>query len=282
MPTISYQPHFWEREEYSVVCNVHDKAYPLHSHEYNELFLILEGSLIHQKNGKTEKIGQRSLCLMRQKDIHSFKPGNKEERFVIINCEFSDRIVHDIEEFMVEAGVNSPASGWSGTLRNIPPDIWHGLVDKARRLAYYYTQQDTRTDVRRVLFKTLLIDTFTLLSESEAYMTSNPPRWLSRLREKMYKEENFIAGLPRLLELSGYGQEYVGRMMRQYYDETPTELINRLRIQKAAKMFSEARFDAYRIMIECGFNHYSWFHRCFKRYFGMSPNQFLKISKGNL
>jgi len=272
-------PDFPAGQEYGVYSNCFHggDCYPEHRHRFYEFFLVTEGALTHRKNGLTDTMARRSLCLNYPDDQHELSNSREHEHVTIVNCTFSKPLLGAVEKLVTSAGLQRPPSGWSRTLKNIPPTIWQGLENKTHRLLFQHGQMSPAG--RNALFQSLLLDVLLLLAEPEKGMTSAPPEWLVRLREKMQQEENFIVGLDRMLQLARRSQEHLTRTMRRFYGETPTEFINRLRTAKAARMLLQSQLNLLAIMEECGFRNYAWFLRCFHRNFSMSPQQYLTLNR---
>jgi signal transduction histidine kinase/ligand-binding sensor domain-containing protein/CheY-like chemotaxis protein/AraC-like DNA-binding protein len=57
---------------------------------------------------------------------------------------------------------------------------------------------------------------------------------------------------------------------------TPNELIQVIRLKKAALLLAENRYRVNEICYMVGFNNPSYFSKCFRKQFGMKPNEFLK------
>ena len=87
----------------------------------------------------------------------------------------------------------------------------------------------------------------------------------------MCKEENFLAGLPRMISLSGVSQEHLTRQFRKYLDMSPIEFINLKRIGLAAKLLTEGNHEILEVCYACGFNNLSHFYHCFKKQYGCTP-----------
>ncbi|MBN2640205.1 MAG: helix-turn-helix domain-containing protein, partial [Victivallales bacterium] len=86
-------------------------------------------------------------------------------------------------------------------------------------------------------------------------------------------------GLKRFIELAGRTQEHLTRSMKKYYDESPTAFINQLRVRKAARLLLSSQQEIWEIMYECGFNSHAYFLKCFRKSFGMSPRQYIKVNR---
>lgn len=62
-------------------------------------------------------------------------------------------------------------------------------------------------------------------------------------------------------------------------DITPNELIQVVRLKKAAALLAENKYRINEICYMVGFNHPSYFSKCFQKQFGMKPGEFLNSRK---
>jgi AraC-like DNA-binding protein len=58
---------------------------------------------------------------------------------------------------------------------------------------------------------------------------------------------------------------------------SPSELIKKLRLNKAAKLIESNSGNVSEIALEVGFNNPSYFADCFKKQFGVAPSQYHKM-----
>ena len=56
--------------------------------------------------------------------------------------------------------------------------------------------------------------------------------------------------------------------------ESPSDLIKRIRLNKAAKLIEQKSGNISEIALEVGFNNPSYFAKCFQNQFGFSPSQY--------
>ena len=105
------------------------------------------------------------------------------------------------------------------------------------------------------------------------------PAWLSDLITDMHLGENMQEGLPALLRLSGYSQEYLNRVFRKYLDLTPTQFINNIRLNQAALLLSKPSADILDVCDSCGFHNLSHFYHLFKTFYGLSPKKYQKLCR---
>lgn len=65
------------------------------------------------------------------------------------------------------------------------------------------------------------------------------------------------------------------KLFRNEFDTSPTDYINRKRVELAAEMIQSAPHQQLKeIFLACGFTNYSYFHRTFKKFKKISPSQF--------
>jgi AraC-like DNA-binding protein len=91
------------------------------------------------------------------------------------------------------------------------------------------------------------------------------------LFEHVHSHLNEDISLDALCELSHFSKSYVIRIFKKHTGQTPTEYINRCRIEQAKELLtSKCVTDT---ALDCGFNNVSYFIRTFKRYTGVTPRE---------
>lgn len=108
------------------------------------------------------------------------------------------------------------------------------------------------------------------------------PKWLLELDQEMNKRENYIVGLPRMIEISMYSQEHLNRTFKRYLKTTPTEYINTKRLGYASELLIEQKYAIADICYMVGFNNLSHFYSVFKKEYKCTPNQFVKKMNKNM
>lgn len=84
--------------------------------------------------------------------------------------------------------------------------------------------------------------------------------------------------LPRILNASGYAEDYIRAKFKEYTGKTPTKFLTEIRIKKA-KFLIEIYGQTVllqEIMLKCGFYDYSYFSKKFKQYCGISPREYVR------
>lgn len=248
-----------------------DQYYLEHSHDYFELFIILEGIMRHRFNGKTQNLSAGTLCLLRPDDQHSVMSAVSSEKLHIINIVFTEKIFNQSVLFINQEFKLACDDKDFFQALNLTLEERHLLETKISLL-----KGAVFPALKISLFKSFLQDVLLLISQRNFSDQRAVPEWLSQAREKMWQKENFLRGLEYFVETSGKTQEHLTRTMKRYYNETPQAYLIHLRIEEAARLLRNTQLSLEEIMYKTAFQNMSYFRRCFKRYYGDPPRRYLK------
>lgn len=73
---------------------------------------------------------------------------------------------------------------------------------------------------------------------------------------------------------SRWSEKQVYRRVKQLTGKTPTELIRDVRLEKAAMYLSQGSLTVMEVMYKVGFTTASWFSRCFREKYGVTPSDY--------
>ena len=244
-----------------------------HTHEFYEIFLIEDGEVRHYYNQQEELLTPGTLCLIWPEDIHCFqKHSKKTVRF--LNIAFSS------EQFVKGCDLwETYYDGSPDALKNhtlLPLSLSQSVMLKMLYIMNYMVQKETI--LPEYLVQEILVDSLIWL-KSQKNDCSNIPLWLEQAYKDMAVNDNHLGGIPRFVELSGKSQEYLTRMMKKYYKQTPSAYLNELRLRQAASLIRTTNTSILDIMLECGFSSVSYFNQRFREYYGISPSGYRKLNR---
>lgn len=127
---------------------------------------------------------------------------------------------------------------------------------------------------RKIYFRSILAFILYRFAAFEDTQRTSIPDHLTKIIDKMSEKENFVEGLPKMLKISHITQEHLTREFRKHLNLTPTEFINLKRLDYAAQLLSENKYNVAEICFMCGFNNLSHFYHSFKKQYGCTPKQF--------
>ena len=97
------------------------------------------------------------------------------------------------------------------------------------------------------------------------------PDWLQRACEQIQRPELFALGAPGLVKAAGRSAEHVARTVRAVLGQTPSDYVNRIRMEHAARELRVSNRPIAEICLECGLSNLSHFYALFRAAHGRSP-----------
>ncbi len=243
------------------------ETYPVHTHDFYEIFYVVQGRAMHNINGESECCMSGTLQLLRPADCHAYSFINRYD-MELISIGISRSIMEEIVRFSeLELEVIEG--------RQMPLGVSYD-ARRAEAVFRSLTKIDRieNADGRRVYAKSLLAGLLYDLT-NKPVQSRKIPEWLNSLIMEMSLAENFKAGLKRMVELSHVTQSHMNREMKKYLDMTPTEFINSKRIALAADLLLEGAHSTTEIAELCGFETLSNFYENFNRFCQCSPKEFV-------
>ena len=243
---------------------------PPHTHDFYEMFYLLEGSLTHTINGETEALTAGDLVMVRPQDCHSLAG----KRFHMINVafradswrRFCSLVGLDASEFVDVAVAPPPSIHVPETQRQECAAIFGRILNSFQHQPHGRSSRQILCWFWSAALEFLLPDEREAAGQNEAR-----PVWLSHACRAMCEEENLRAGLSRFVDVSGVTRAHLTRTLRAYRDQTPTEFVNEVRLRRAAMLLATTPAEIIDIAIDCGFENLSYFYRRFRRQYGKSP-----------
>ncbi len=111
----------------------------------------------------------------------------------------------------------------------------------------------------------------------EQQITDDIPQWLRTTVEMMHDKLRFGENaLENMVALSGKSQEYLTRATQRYYQKTPVQIINEIRINFARKQLEITNYSVTDIAYESGYSSPSLFIKTFKKLTSFTPNSYRK------
>ncbi|MGL5700718.1 MAG: transcriptional regulator ChbR [Kluyvera sp.] len=114
----------------------------------------------------------------------------------------------------------------------------------------------------------------------EDVQDDDTPRWLKQLVSDMHKKSMFGEfALRNMVELSGKTQSYLTRATKRYYNKTPGQIINDIRINFCKKQLETTNFPVADIAFDAGFNTPGLFITNFKKATSFTPGNYRRQSR---
>jgi AraC-like DNA-binding protein len=156
----------------------------------------------------------------------------------------------------------APCEAWqSPRAVPIPPECRQECEPAFRDALFSFHEGATALALCRFwsVVSAYLVPPHELRVEDEARM----PSWLRTACWAMRDEHNLQGGIPRLRELAGVSQAHLSRSLKASCGQTPTEFVNRLRVERAAILLATTTDEIGEIAAACRFTAPSYFYRRF-------------------
>ena len=258
------------------LINSLNKAAPLHTHDYYEFFLIINGSCLHQVNGKEQYLDKGALVFIRPDDVHSYGYFGKDDcQFINIPCsrEIIAATIQYLGNSLCVSRFLEAELPWVTLLSPIAVD---NFILRYEKLIMLSTIDKSQAKLNLMnLIVEILVQHYSKIQHDQEKVL---PLWFESLLTIMQKKENFTKGLLKMREISGRSIGHLNRVFKQYLNVTPTGYVNNLRLNYAKDLLTTTDLNATEVSLEAGFGNISHFYHLFKYSFKMPPLDFREKS----
>jgi len=245
-----------------------------HYHDYYEIFLLLDGEVIHCVNGERLPLKQGALVFIRPADTHDYLL-REGDQFSMLNITVSAETVRELFGYLGDGFCADRLLGAKLPPQLQLPALGFDYILSQMTAIRTIDAQDTKR--LKTAMRILLFRIFTrFFADFEEERDSEIPPWLSTLCGEMKKNGNFTYGIDRMLSLTDKSREHVSRSIKKYMGVTLSEFINDLRLHFIANMLKNSNHDIADIIFESGFGNISWAAELFRKKYGMTMSKYRK------
>lgn len=227
----------------------------LHSHTFYELLYVASGSCTHECNGEYDNISAGDFVFITPKIAHRFTAQSDNCDVIAISV-----ICEEMQKFMsiFDEGLNI-CDCFKIRLSFEQRSIFMMLYEKNAD-----NKSISRTSAGRIILNQLLLFYVNPISGE------NMPLSFLNAVEQIQNPQTAIKGIDAFLKISGYSHSQLCRLTKKYFNTTPTEYINRIRMRYAYRLVLDTSDDYETICDKVGFESFSYFCKLFKKYYGCS------------
>ena len=245
-----------------------------HTHDYYEIFIMLDGNAMHKINGETVPLTTGDAVFVRASDTHDYCAVGVA--FSFLNFTFTRETLECVFAFL---GDGYPSAALMRS--RLCPSVHMTASQRtmlSREMEKITAISPEGTAERRTALRVLLIKLFSDVFSTFEGEAGQMPEWLSKLVITMQSDLSFTDGISRMVELSGKSREHLTRSVKKYLGKTPSEFINELRLNYIANMLRGSDRKILDIIMEAGFNSLSYASATFVREYGMSMSKYRERS----
>ena len=246
---------------------------PIHIHKgCAELFLCIKGSANHYINRTKQPLSEGSLVFIRAGDVHGYMDPMSED-FQILNIRYDEQVLADLGDYLGKDILNKKLLS-----PDMPPSVVLPKVERStmrQKMEKLFFPPKFDPDVIRLMFKIFLVHIVSdYLLTPQNIVQGTIPTWMQVVLNEMSRPKNYITGVKAIYDISCKCQDHVCREFKKYLKKTPTQVVNEIRLEEAAKQLVFTEDKVINICDRVGFDNLSHFHHQFKKMYSMSPLEF--------
>jgi two-component system, response regulator YesN len=255
---------------------------PLHLHPLYEQ--VKEAALHRMFYGHGSLIDSEDILALKSKEY--IYPAEKEKRLsdaIMVGkaddaMELFTQIVQETSQYPIHV-MRLAISHLTMTVNNLIYSIQkNGAVEFRGSLDIYMPSADTVETVAELTstFRSFLDEVQIKLAEKRSMKQGDLVRSINELIEKQYSDPNLC--LNQIAEQLDMSSIYVSRVYKQQTLTAIVDVINDLRLEKAKEHLEQSDSSIADIAERTGYTSSSYFHRMFKKRFGVTPSEYRKAA----
>ncbi len=234
----------------------------LHDHDFYELFWVQNGRVRHHLPEQAATLSEGDVVFLRPGQSHALQ-GRGEHALVVSLC------IHP-------ATITALAERHPGMEGHL---FWSesGPVQTHRDIRQLAALNHAAVQLENSACNTLAAEAFLLPLCAELTaetFADDMPDWLMQACSAAKSPEVFRNGSAGMVAIAGKAHPHVSRMMRKYLGQTPSDYVNHIRMQHAARALTTDNEPISEIAADCGIPNMSHFHKLFRAAHGITPLQY--------
>ncbi|MFN3143910.1 MAG: helix-turn-helix domain-containing protein [Paracoccaceae bacterium] len=238
-----------------------------HHHDYFELMLVEQGQVHHWINGVEELLEQGHLVFLRPADSHALQAATGSGARILNVMFRQETAAHLVERYRDEI-----AGRFFWQTGPLPFALRLRGPQRERAVNAMLTLQTSHRGLARI--EHFLLSVMTHVLDAAEVVDDRAPSWLLAACRAAREPRVFRQGAEGFRAAAGRSQEHVCRQARRYLGLSPTQYVNRLRIQHAAMLLAGTDRGLADVAGDCGFENLSYFHRLFRDQYGTTPRNY--------
>ncbi len=256
-------------EAFHLARSLKTHRHPLqeHRHDFAEICWVEAGDGHHHLNGSIQDLRAGDVFFILPDDAHGLTTG-ANRTMAIVNLAF---LPSQVEELRTRYFSKEERWFWG-----------HRQAAGCERFASEQIARIGRAVDRLALSSRekfpldwFLLTLFQELGAREAAaLPTELPDWLRDACQRIRRPEHFREGVASFYKLAGKSPEHVARTMRALTGLTPTDYVNRARLDHAALQLRTGQVPVTQVAYDSGFENLSHFFHLFRRRFRTSPSAY--------
>jgi AraC family transcriptional regulator of arabinose operon len=244
---------------------IFDKMVKYHSHQYYELYYLIDGDRSYFLNKKFYQVTSGDFALSPPEVSHKMVGSVSESIIIRFSLDYLPaEIRDDVKEIFEFAVIKTP------------PQMREYVEASLKKIFMEYSKSWPYRDlIVKKLFSILMIELIRIFNKNplEAYRDNYDYRIRNVIE---YINENYAnkMNIENLAEMALMSRSNFFRCFKNNVGISPNEYIQKVRIETAVKLLNNNALSVYGIAEKVGFSSVNYFSHIFKKNFGINPKKY--------
>jgi len=260
-------------EYYFLDENSEQYEMPLHWHREFEIIRVLKGQLTVHLNNMLYNVGAGDTVFVGSGVLHRAEPVHCEYECAVYDLNMLRRFGSGkITEYIMPLIVGDVEIDFYMPANNTQLSFTVERLFKALKEQNPFFELEVYGIISQIIY--MLYSENKIKSREKPKRTTHQNQIVTELVDYIEQNYNEKITLKKLAELSRINEKYLCRFFKEFTGQTPTDYINRIRVEHACIEMSVNYKSVTEAALDSGFNELSYFSKIFKRYKGMNPREY--------
>lgn len=245
----------------------------LHSQDFHELLWVQNGKVrLHSNAGKRD-LTEGDLLFVSPDQAHGLQ--GRGAAPIVVSLAVRPGVINAI------GNRHEDLNGVGFWTDGPEPNITHRDIRQLAALNHAALQLE-RAPRRKLYLEAFLLPLLVALDRPPSGIAPDAPAWLLAACAAVQTPAVFREGAAGFVAATGRAHPHVSRSMRRFMGQTPSDYINRLRMDHAARQLTGTSDTLAEIAADCGLPNLSHFHKLFLAIHGETPLRYRRARQRDL
>ncbi len=254
------------------------REFPIHSHDYIELMYVCSGSITHRIGNETVTLHTGDLILLGKDTRHAIDASGAED--IGINLIISAELFESLYQSMRQTSqLRSKTLGSLLERKGLPFWVFYSaeeteICNLMESMIYSVICKGQTNGFLLQQSLALLMGYLALLSNTEEETESTVEESMKKKILNYIRTSYSTATLTEAAQMLGLSAPYLSRICHERFGESFKELLMRERFSAACGLLTATKMPVGDIINRVGYENSSYFHKEFKKRYGMTPKEY--------